>query len=194
MNLKKKIPLFLTSFRIFGSIVFLFLAYMHFDPINGSPFLAGIFSFLAFTDFLDGYFARKLNAVSRLGSILDPMADKILCTGSLIFLFKHHIVPDLALYIIIMRDIVVGSTREYAVEQNMTVTPSYTAKLKTFLLIILIALLFLYPIVPFQTITNTNTFSQSWSYCWIIEILWFLVVLLANESGSDYFRKVWYKK
>ena len=65
------------------------------------------------TDWLDGYLARRMNAVSHFGKIADPIADKILVLGTLLALIRHkelHI-PVWALFVILMRELVIGGVR-----------------------------------------------------------------------------------
>lgn len=94
----------------------------------------GLFIACAFTDFLDGYLARKMKLVSAFGRMLDPIADKLLVAGCLVAFCVNFgaqwivLVPAMA---IIFRDIFVSGLREHAGEKNMIVPPSRLAKFKT---------------------------------------------------------------
>ncbi len=63
------------------------------------------------TDFFDGYFARKYNHQSVLGAKLDPLADKILIIGPMIWLFHQNLVPLWAIWILISRELLITSWR-----------------------------------------------------------------------------------
>ncbi len=63
------------------------------------------------TDFLDGYFARKYNHQSVLGAKLDPLADKILLLGPMIWLVHENLVPIWAIWLLISRDLLITSWR-----------------------------------------------------------------------------------
>ena len=63
------------------------------------------------TDFLDGYFARKYNHQSVLGAKLDPLADKILLLGPMIWLVQENLVPLWAIWLIISRELLITSWR-----------------------------------------------------------------------------------
>ena len=102
-----------------------------------SNYLAALvlFIFAGLTDYLDGYLARKYNAVSELGEILDPIADKILVVFVLIGLsvtFKSYLVGFLA-SMIISREIFVSALRDYNSRKNNSDATKVTflAKIKT---------------------------------------------------------------
>tara|TARA_Y100001968_G_C19293984_1_gene685670 strand:+ start:414 stop:983 length:570 start_codon:yes stop_codon:yes gene_type:complete len=65
----------------------------------------------ALTDFLDGYLARKYNHQTSLGAKLDPLADKILLIGPMIWLVHENLVPPWAIWLIISREILITSWR-----------------------------------------------------------------------------------
>ena len=65
----------------------------------------------AFSDFFDGYLARKYNHQSVLGAKLDPLADKILLTGPMIWLVHENLVPPWAVWLIISRELLITSWR-----------------------------------------------------------------------------------
>jgi len=92
------------------------------------------FVLAAVTDYFDGYLARKLNAVSKWGSILDPIADKILVCGTILGLFAMHQgdpVFALPAAIILFREYAVSSLREAAAARGVSVPVSILAKWKT---------------------------------------------------------------
>lgn len=101
-----------------------------------------IFIISSITDFLDGYLARSFNQLSKLGKILDPIADKLLITCALISLISNNIIQDIhviAATLIIIREIFISGLREYARGNSLTV--SFLAKVKTFTQFIAIILL-----------------------------------------------------
>lgn len=121
----------LTVSRIFSALlIFLLLTFE-------SNYLAALvlFIFAGLTDYLDGYLARKYNAVSELGEILDPIADKILIVFIFIGLsvtFKSYLVGFLA-SMIISREIFVSALRDYNSRKNNSDATKVTflAKIKT---------------------------------------------------------------
>ena len=91
-----------------------------------------IFIFLmliaAITDFLDGYFARKYDHKSVFGAKLDPLADKILLIGPMIWLVHENLVPFWAIWLIISRELIITSWRS---DQNSGSPASMQGKYKT---------------------------------------------------------------
>jgi CDP-diacylglycerol--glycerol-3-phosphate 3-phosphatidyltransferase len=95
--------------------------------------LAALFLTVAFiTDFLDGYFARKHGAVTTLGKFLDPLADKILVSMTLIMLIPIDRVPAWMVVIIVAREISVTGLRSAAVTEGIVIQASILGKYKTF--------------------------------------------------------------
>ena len=101
-----------------------------------------IFIISSITDFLDGYLARSFNQLSKLGKILDPIADKLLITCALISLISNDIIQDIhiiAATLIIIREIFISGLREYIRGNVLKVT--FLAKVKTTVQMIAIILL-----------------------------------------------------
>ena len=90
------------------------------------------------TDFFDGYFARKYNHQSVLGAKLDPLADKILLLGPMIWLVHENLVPLWAIWLIISRELLITSWRS---QRNSGGPASIQGKYKTSLQFISIILL-----------------------------------------------------
>ena len=117
------IPNLLTLFRVFLIPV---LVVMYFWPsAYREVIIAGIFVLAAVTDWLDGFLARRMGAVSPLGAFLDPVADKLVVSSALILLVSDgkvlesvlHPMPfAVAVAIIIGREIVVSALREWMAE------------------------------------------------------------------------------
>tara|TARA_S200000501_G_C20492203_1_gene598709 strand:- start:110 stop:637 length:528 start_codon:yes stop_codon:yes gene_type:complete len=110
-----------------------------------------LFSAAAWSDFLDGFLARKYNLTSNLGSLLDLVADKILVSSILIFFvfYTTNIFLLVLALIIILREILISSLRLFLVSNGIEVskiTPDRFGKLKTFIQMFSLSLLLLYPI------------------------------------------------
>ena len=110
-----------------------------------------LFSAAAWSDFLDGFLARKYNLTSNLGSLLDLVADKILVSSILIFFvfYTTNIFLLILALIIILREILISSLRLFLVSNGIQVskiTPDRLGKLKTFIQMFSLSLLLLYPI------------------------------------------------
>jgi CDP-diacylglycerol--glycerol-3-phosphate 3-phosphatidyltransferase len=90
-----------------------------------------VFVLAAMTDFLDGYFARRLNMITSLGKFLDPLADKILVGVALIMLIPLERVQPFVVALIIGRELLVTGLRVYAINEKMSIETSMLAKYKT---------------------------------------------------------------
>ena len=93
-----------------------------------------VFSIAGFTDFFDGWLARKLNVQSGFGRMLDPIADKLMVATCLLLLVGYDIITDyhlIAALIILCREILVSGLREYLMELHVALPVSTLAKYKT---------------------------------------------------------------
>jgi len=129
------------------------------------------------SDGLDGFIARTFNQKTALGTIIDPVADKLLLMSAYISLAfmpavsDHLRLPPYVPIVVISRDvfIVIGSIIVYFLKGDLKVSPSVTGKITTF----------------FQMITIVGILVQfKYSY-----ILWSLTVILTVASGLDYMMK-----
>ncbi len=99
---------------------------------NSFYYAAALFALAAFTDFLDGYFARRTSGGTVLGGFLDTTADKILVTGTLLALVSVDRVSIWPAAIIIFREFSVMALRGVVAVQGGIVAPSTWGKIKTF--------------------------------------------------------------
>lgn len=134
---------------------------------------AGIFLVAAFTDWLDGHLARSTNQITRLGQLLDPVADKILVTAVLVSLVGRQQVPAWMVAIIICRELVITGLRAMAADQQIIIAADVFGKYKTVCFIIGALLLMLN--IP------------AWEVPGLIILA--LGMLLSVVSGIDYLRK-----
>ena len=133
----------------------------------------GIFLVAAATDFFDGYFARRLNKTTRLGTLLDPIADKLLMSAAFISLIELGLARAWMVVIIIGREFAVSGLRSIAAQQGVTIAASPLGKTKTVAQVVAIALLIVgYELGEFRFIGELA--------------LWF-VMLFALVSGIQYF-------
>jgi CDP-diacylglycerol--glycerol-3-phosphate 3-phosphatidyltransferase len=142
-----------------------------FWDIPGRDLLAAIIFIIAgITDGLDGYAARVLKETSSFGKSFDPFADKVLIILTLVVLANLNRVSWIAVWIIILREVLITVLRHFAGKKGLTVAASFWGKLKTFSQIVAISLIML------ERIWNTP-FGQ-----WV---LW-VAVILTVISGLDY--------
>jgi cardiolipin synthase len=94
---------------------------------------ATVFALASFTDWLDGYWARKFNQMSSIGAFLDPVADKLMVAAALIVLVEFGRVGAIVSLIIIGREIVISALREWMalIGKSRNVAVAMIGKIKT---------------------------------------------------------------
>jgi CDP-diacylglycerol--glycerol-3-phosphate 3-phosphatidyltransferase len=100
-----------------------------------------IFLAAALTDYLDGRIARRRDQVSRLGKLLDPIADKLLISAALISLVENQLAPAWAVVIIIGREFAVSGLRSIAAADGVVIAASRMGKFKMLAQVVTVALL-----------------------------------------------------
>jgi CDP-diacylglycerol--glycerol-3-phosphate 3-phosphatidyltransferase len=138
-----------------------------------------IFLAAACTDLLDGYLARRWGQITTVGTLLDPIADKLLISAALISLVQIHVVDAWLVILIIAREFAVTGLRSIAAEAGYTIQASDLGKTKMLSQVIAISLLVVSMRLP------------SWRG---LADLWLgLVVFFAVASAVGYFWKFWRK-
>ena len=158
--MKRFIPNILTIFRIL--LVPIFILLINSGLENSYLFALLIFLLASITDYLDGKLARKLQAVSKFGVFMDPLADKILVITSFIIFLKIDLLSNIVfpwmVGLILFRDLSVTLLRVVMKRADITMVTSKVAKLKTglqlFSIIIILLLLSLNAILPLQFFSN----------------------------------------
>ena len=136
---------------------------------------AGVFAVAAFTDYFDGYLARRWEATSTLGAFLDSVADKVLVTGSLLVLIEVGRAWSWAAFVIIGRELAVMGLRSVAaMEDQSKVPPSIWGKTKALFQFLAIGLAML-------------RLSEDWGPFFLDEWLMLLAVTVTIISAWDYF-------
>jgi cardiolipin synthase len=137
------LPNALTFARI--ALVPLFAAAFFLPGDSGRWIVFVLFCIAGMTDAIDGMIARKLNAESSLGRMLDPIADKLIVSAALLMLATvtmlqgwRFLVPAL---VILCREILVSGLREFLAEANVSLPVTRIAKLKTVMQVVAIAAL-----------------------------------------------------
>ena len=118
-----------------------------------------VFAVAAFTDWLDGWWARKYSQTSKFGAFLDPVADKLMVTAALIVLVEFERVGAIVSLIIIGREIAIGALREWmsGVGERGSVAVAQIGKVKTAVQMLAIELLLYYDNLNFGAWGTFNT-------------------------------------
>lgn len=119
-----------------------FIFFLMTEYVPGSKWIAlGLFIVASFTDFLDGYIARKYNMVSNFGKFMDPLADKLLVCAAMICLLQLGRIPAWIVIIIMGREFIISGFRLVASDNGVVIAASYWGKFKTVSQMIMIILM-----------------------------------------------------
>jgi len=174
MNFANKVSIF----RIITIPFFLSIVLYYSPQRDFLRFIAlGVFLLAAISDFIDGYIARVKGQKTKFGSIIDPLADKLLLITSFICLYtKNNIHPTalLPLWVIltvISRDVIIllGAIIIYLMKQDLNVNPSVFGK--------------------FTTFSQMGTIIAFLLRLDFVNIIWNIAVVFTIISGIDYLRK-----
>ena len=136
-----------------------------------------IFIIASVTDWIDGYYARKLNLVTNMGKFLDPLPDKLLVSAALIVLVELQMAPSWIVIIIISREFAVTGLRLVLAGEGEVVAANMLGKIKTWAQIVAISALLLH-----------NIFFEIFSFPFDELALW-VALFFTVWSGLDYFIK-----
>lgn len=183
MNLPNK----LTVVRIFMIPIFLLLLSLPLEWGNielwGSSVplaqLVGtiIFAVASFTDWLDGYIARRDGLVTNFGKFADPLADKMLVAAAFIVLVEKGLVPAWVVSIILCRELAVTGLRLLLVKDGEVMAAAWPGKIKTVTQMLAIIMLFL------------DDFPLAMTGFPIGTVLLYICLMFTIYSGADYFIK-----
>jgi CDP-diacylglycerol--glycerol-3-phosphate 3-phosphatidyltransferase len=170
------LPNALTVLRIFLVPLLVVVLLTRFE---GHVYLgAAIFGLAVLTDYLDGFLARRRNEVTRLGILLDPLADKLLTAAAFLSLVEMGIVPAWAVMIILARELAVTGLRNLAAGRGVLIRASGLGKAKMVAQVTAILLLLLSRPLPALRVPGLVALA--------------VVVGVTLVSGGDYFRRFWF--
>ena len=182
--MKLKIRNILTIGRIILVPIFISTFYLPGALGDWIPFF--IFLLASFTDFLDGLLARLYKEESKLGEILDPVADKIIVASALILLVMNDTIRNyevIAAIIIMIREILISGLREFLAKVQVAMPVTSLAKFKTFIQMFAIATL-----LTGESGNTLVNFADYNAHSIGIILLW-LSAFLTLYTGYNYIRK-----
>jgi len=146
-------------------------------PVSREIFALCVFLAAAATDLLDGYLARRWSQVTTVGTLLDPIADKLLVSAALVSLVDIHRVPAWIVILIIGREFAVSGLRAIAAAGGYTIAASDLGKSKMAAQVAAIALVI--GGIRWPALAEAGSIGM-WA-----------VMLFGIVSAGDYFRKFW---
>ena len=164
------LPNILTILRILMVPILVVVLLTKFE---GKEFVGlGVFLLAAFTDFLDGFIARRWKLVTRLGKLLDPAADKILTSAAFISLVEMDLAPAWIVVTIVGREFAVSTLRSVAASQNIVIGAAWSGKVKTASQVVAISLLIIH--------------AQLGSFQFLSRWALYVALVLSVYSGVEY--------
>jgi CDP-diacylglycerol--glycerol-3-phosphate 3-phosphatidyltransferase len=182
----------LTLLRIFIAPVFMYFFII--EDYHMRLIALGLFIIAAFTDLADGYYARKFGIITGFGKFMDPLADKILVSAALISFIALGYVSPLPVFLIIGREFAITGLRLLAAYRGVVISPTWWAKLKTFLQLSLVGL-----ILGYITLMNALNYYDSplvsafeFDYKFYFNLVMWLTAVITVWTGIDYSVKYFY--
>ena len=182
MNLPNK----LTLLRILLVPVFMLFAggvLLAYQPAG--YFLAGaVFAVASFTDFLDGYLARRWHLVTDFGKFADPLADKLLTTTAFLYMMKDGVCSPVVLTLILAREFAVSGVRMVAASApgGKVIAANWWGKIKTVLQMVTILVYYF----GLGALNLGGSMAANQAFYWISKGLCWLVALVTVLSGVQY--------
>jgi len=177
-------PNILTTIRIIVALIAPFFL------INGSLWtrvIAGAFIFLAIiTDWLDGWYARKYNEVTKLGKILDPIADKVLIIITFSVFVYLEVVSFWWIIPIFIREIVVSIYRFIFLSQNIVIAATKSGKIKTVIQMITLGIAYFW----FLTHKHFKEYYTD-NFTIILKVALSIMLFFTIKSGIDFIISNW---
>ena len=169
-----------------------------------------LFCVASFTDFLDGYVARKYNQVTDFGKFVDPLADKLLVSSALVLFAEQGAMAGWVVCVILARELIITSLRVVAANKGRVLAATWTGKVKTCVQIGGIIVIYLYYIFigaigsgavdsmtaafadgSFSSTSTLMLVSGTEGYPTFVYFAGWVITLVTIYSGYDYLRKNW---
>lgn len=176
------LPNIFTIGRILATPLFIYLLFL--GGANTYPIALTIFILAGISDILDGYLARRLQVESRLGKMLDPVADKILVLSAFASFVTMDLIYLWMVILIILRDIAITTMRYILEKKNMPMVTSPKAKGKTAVQVSSVIIILAYlSMQSYGVVWFTNLVEN----LHIILVVMYITVLFTVYTGIDYF-------
>ena len=191
----KNIPNILTVSRIVAITIFVVLAsladYSYFksrDSVTTLRLIAYILAILAaVTDLADGYIARRYNAISDFGALMDPLADKIFVTGCMLMAVEYRLMPAWIAIAVLCREFMVTGLRTLAARKQVVISADRWGKVKTASQMVMLGISGAAWVIDggAEYLQTARWFGIRLWYIWIVYLV--AIVLVTVLSGLNYF-------
>lgn len=181
MNLPNK----LTISRIFLTFLFMYFLFAHWTAARYLAFIT--FAVACWTDYYDGYIARREKQITDFGKLMDPIADKILVLAAFLAFVELKLIPAWTVVVIVAREVTITSLRIFALGRGTVLQAEEAGKHKTVSQIVAI-----FTILTFLILKDTAKFFLFWSGTterWFLDLIFVLMVItvvLTLSSGISF--------
>lgn len=182
----------LTLLRIIIAPIFMFFFIV--DNFYMRMIALGLFVVAALTDLADGYYARKYGIITGFGKFMDPLADKILVSSALVSFIALGYVSPLPVILIIGREFSITGLRLLAAYRGVVISPSWWAKVKTFLQLTIVGVVLAY-ITLIHALEFYNSPARSlleFDYYFYFNVSLWVTAAITLWTGIDYIVKYFY--
>lgn len=145
-----------------------------------------LFIVCSFTDFLDGYVARKYNQVTDFGKFVDPLADKLLICAAMVVFVERGLMFGWIVFIILAREFIITSLRTVAAMKGTAMAAAWSGKVKTCIQIAGVIVIFLCTIF-----TGADSLYADGAAGPLIQFAGWIMMLITLYSGWDYMHRNW---
>jgi len=182
MNLPTKV----TLSRII--LTFVIMSLLFIPGVLAKSVCLGLFLLAAATDWWDGLLARRLNQITPLGVLLDPIADKILVIGLLLAFVQLRLVPAWMALVIVIRELVITGVRLYAVSRQIIIPAAREGKHKTISQMVTISVILVFLLMRDVMGTHATATFETWMRAAVSGCLWVTVILTVISGASFFWR------
>ena len=152
--------------------------------IRGTAYALAILA--ALTDLLDGYLARRWNQITDFGALMDPLADKVFITATMVIAVYYQLMPAWIVILVLSREFMVTGLRTMAAKRGVVIAADRWGKLKTFLQMLMLALAGASWIGLYDL--KDKSFSYHGILLWDLWMAFLVIIVLVTVlSGLGYF-------
>ena len=185
MSFQANVPNFLTIVRFLLTFAFIFC--LSRSGVAEVVLAILLFMLASWTDFFDGYYAKKHNLVSNFGKIMDPIADKFLILAAFFLFAQRYLIAYWMFYLIFAREVIVTGSRIVAIGRGQVLAAERAGKLKTIFQLFVIWLTLLFILLQENGALAYLPPSFYHAGVFVITALMAFTVFLTVVSGVSYF-------
>ncbi len=184
----------LTISRFF--MAFFFMGLLFCKGVGAKSAALGMFLLAAYTDYLDGFMAKKRNEITNFGKLMDPIADKVLTLSAFMAFVEMKLVPAWMVVIIIFRELLITGLRLVALSRGKVIEAAIGGKQKTVSQMVTIFVILVFIVIREAGVGTFRFWNSDFEY-WYRQAIFFMMIIavaLTVISGVSFFvrnREFW---